>query len=132
MIYMAEQKSDKEWKKELTKEEFRVLRKKGTEPPFSGKYWDNKEKGIYRCAGCGTPLFKSDAKFKSGSGWPSFYEALDPDKIEEREDRSFGMRRIEVVCKNCGGHLGHKFMDGPKPTGCRYCINSVSLDFEKL
>ncbi|TFG01054.1 MAG: peptide-methionine (R)-S-oxide reductase [Promethearchaeota archaeon] len=125
------EKSDKEWKEELTKKEYHVLREKGTEPPFSGKYWNSKEKGIYRCAGCGTPLFKSDAKFKSGTGWPSFYEALDPEKIEEREDRSFGMTRTEVVCKNCGGHLGHKFNDGPKPTGCRYCINSLSLNFEK-
>lgn len=124
------EQSDKYWKEKLTKEEYKVLRKKGTESPFTGKYWDNHEEGTYKCAGCGTPLFKSDAKFESGSGWPSFYEALDPEKIEEKEDRSFGMKRTEVVCKKCGGHLGHKFNDGPQPTGCRYCINSVSLNFD--
>jgi len=120
-----------EWKKKLTKEQYHVLRKKGTERPFTGKYWDNHEKGTYKCAGCGTELFSSEAKFESGTGWPSFYDALDPEKIIEKKDTSFGMVRTEVLCKNCGGHLGHKFEDGPKPTGCRYCINSVSLDFEK-
>ncbi|MFX1565237.1 MAG: peptide-methionine (R)-S-oxide reductase MsrB [Promethearchaeota archaeon] len=124
--------TDKEWKEKLSKEEYQVLRQKGTERPFTGKYWKNKEKGTYKCAGCGVELFSSEAKFESGSGWPSFYEALDKDKIEEKVDLSHGMRRIEVVCKNCGGHLGHVFDDGPKDkTGCRYCINSIALQFEK-
>lgn len=124
--------TDEEWKKKLSKEEYRVLREKGTERPFSGKYWNHKEKGTYRCAGCGVDLFASKAKFDSGCGWPSFYEALDKDKIEEKLDLSHGTRRIEVVCKNCGGHLGHVFDDGPRDkTGLRYCINSVAIDFEK-
>ncbi len=123
--------TDKEWKKKLSNEEYRVLREKGTERPFSGAYWNHKEKGTYRCAGCGVELFSSKAKFDSGCGWPSFYEALDKDKIEEKLDLSHGMRRIEVVCKNCGGHLGHVFDDGPRDkTGLRYCINSVALDFK--
>ena len=128
----AREVTEEEWEKKLSKEEYRVLRQKGTERPFTGKYWKLKEKGTYRCAGCGVELFSSEAKFESGSGWPSFYEALDKDKIEERLDLSHGMRRIEVLCKNCGGHLGHRFDDGPREkTGCRYCINSVALDFEK-
>lgn len=120
-----------EWKEKLTKEQYHVLRKKGTEAPFTGKYWDNHEEGIYKCAACGTELFSSDTKFESGTGWPSFSDVINNENIELKEDRSFGMRRMEVLCKNCGGHLGHLFMDGPKPTNCRYCINSVSLDFEK-
>jgi peptide-methionine (R)-S-oxide reductase len=124
--------SEKEWKKKLSKEEYHVLREKGTERPFTGKYLKHKQKGTYKCAGCGTELFSSDAKYESGTGWPSFYEALDKDKIEEKEDLSHGMRRTEVVCKKCGGHLGHVFDDGPKEkTGCRYCINSLALKFEK-
>lgn len=124
--------TDEEWKEKLSEEEYRVLREKGTERPFTGKYWKHKEKGTYKCAGCGVELFSSDAKFDSGCGWPSFYAALDKDKIEEKLDLSHGMRRIEVLCKNCGGHLGHVFDDGPRDkTGLRYCINSVSLNFVK-
>ncbi|MFX0078354.1 MAG: peptide-methionine (R)-S-oxide reductase MsrB [Candidatus Hermodarchaeota archaeon] len=128
----AREVTDEEWKKKLSEEEYRVLREKGTERPFTGKYWKHKEKGTYKCAGCGVELFSSDTKFDSGCGWPSFYDALDKDKIEEKTDLSHGMRRTEVLCKNCGGHLGHVFDDGPRDqTGLRYCINSVSLDFEK-
>ncbi len=124
--------TEDEWKKKLSKEEYFVLREKGTERPFTGKYWKHKEKGTYKCAGCGVELFSSDAKFDSGCGWPSFYDALDKDKIEEKLDLTHSMRRIEVLCKNCGGHLGHVFDDGPRAkTGLRYCINSVSLDFKK-
>lgn len=121
---------EEDWKEKLTEEQYRVLRLKGTERPFSGKYWDNKEKGIYFCAGCGTPLFDSNSKFESGCGWPSFFTPLEDSKIKEEGDNSFSMRRTEVLCKKCGGHLGHVFEDGPKPTGLRYCINSVSLDFK--
>ncbi len=120
-----------EWKKKLTKEQYQVLREKGTEPAFTGKYWNQHEKGVYKCAGCGTPLFSSETKFESGSGWPSFYEPMDEANVQEEKDTSHGMIRTEVLCKNCGGHLGHVFEDGPKPTGCRYCINSISLDFDK-
>lgn len=128
----ARELTDEEWKKKLSKEEYWVLREKGTERAFTGEYWNHKEKGTYRCAGCGVELFSSETKFDSGCGWPSFYDALDKDKIEEKLDLSHGMRRIEVLCKNCGGHLGHVFDDGPRDkTGLRYCINSVSLDFEK-
>jgi peptide-methionine (R)-S-oxide reductase len=123
-------KSEKEWKLSLSPEQFRVLRQCGTEPPFSGKYVYNKEKGTYVCAGCGNKLFSSDTKFESGSGWPSFWEKLSNESVDLRPDNSQGMRRIEVVCKKCGGHLGHVFEDGPKPTGLRYCINSISLDFQ--
>ena len=128
----AREFTEEEWKEKLSKEEYHVLREKGTERAFTGKYWNHKAKGTYRCAGCGVELFSSDAKFDSGCGWPSFYAALDEDKIEEKLDLSHGMRRVEVVCKNCGGHLGHVFEDGPRDkTGLRYCINSVSLDFQK-
>jgi len=115
---------------ELTEEQKNVLYKKGTERPFTGEYWDNHNEGTYKCAGCGAELFSSDTKFESGTGWPSFYDVLDPDKVELKTDKSLGMDRTEVVCKNCGGHLGHMFKDGPTPTGCRYCINSLSLDFK--
>lgn len=121
-------KTDAEWKSELTAEEYRVLRKKGTERSFTGEYWDHKGQGIYVCAGCQTPLFDSETKYKSGTGWPSFYDMVD-NNVTEEVDRTLGMERREVLCANCGGHLGHVFADGPRPTGQRYCINSVSLDF---
>lgn len=118
------------WKKVLTRERYYVLRQKGTEAPFSGEYWNEKSAGVYRCAGCGAELFDSDTKFDSGTGWPSFYRPISEDRVEEISDTSHGMRRTEVVCSRCGGHLGHVFEDGPEPTGLRYCINSVSLDIE--
>jgi len=124
-------KTEEEWRKQLSKEQFKVLRLKETERPFTGKYWNFKEKGVYKCAGCGTPLFESDTKFDSGCGWPSFFQPLEEENIEKEKDTSLKMVRTEVICKNCGGHLGHVFTDGPKPTGLRYCINSVSLEFEK-
>lgn len=123
------QKSEDEWKAELTAEQYYVLREKGTERAFTGKYWDNKKKGTYVCAACGQPLFDSETKYKSGTGWPSYYQPIQATAIEEIEDNTLGMRRVEVVCSRCGGHLGHVFPDGPEPTGLRYCINSVSLDF---
>jgi peptide-methionine (R)-S-oxide reductase len=125
------QKTDEEWKKELSPETYHVMREQGTELPFTGKYYDHHEKGIYRCAACSNPLFSSDAKFESGSGWPSFYETLTDHSVETQPDHSGGMIRTEVHCWRCGGHLGHLFDDGPKPTGLRYCINSVALTFEE-
>jgi peptide-methionine (R)-S-oxide reductase len=124
--------NEEEWKGLLTSEQYYVLRQKGTERAFTGEYYDHKEDGVYRCSGCGLDLFTSGAKFDSGCGWPSFYEGIDKDKIEEHEDNTHGMRRVEVTCKRCGGHLGHVFPDGfGTPTGLRYCINSVSIKFDK-
>jgi peptide-methionine (R)-S-oxide reductase len=124
-------KSDDEWKKELSSEAFSVLRKKETEPPFTGTLLENKESGVYRCAGCGTPLFSSESKFDSGTGWPSFFKPVADEHVKEEQDISFGMQRTEVHCAVCGGHLGHVFDDGPAPTGKRFCINSVALNFKK-
>jgi peptide-methionine (R)-S-oxide reductase len=123
-------KEEQEWKEKLTEEQYRVLRSKGTERPFTGKYWNNKEKGVYYCAGCGTPLFDSESKFESGCGWPSFTAPITDSNINEAQDNSLSMRRTEVLCSKCGGHLGHVFDDGPKPNGLRYCMNSISLDFK--
>jgi peptide-methionine (R)-S-oxide reductase len=123
-------RSDAEWKKILSPEQYEVLRRKGTERAFTGKYYNSKETGVYRCAGCGNPLFDSETKFDSGSGWPSYYQPVSEDAVDTAEDQSYGMTRTEVLCARCGGHLGHVFPDGPEPTGRRYCINSVSLDFE--
>jgi peptide-methionine (R)-S-oxide reductase len=124
-------RSDEEWAEVLDARRFQVLRRGGTEPPFSGEYWATKDQGVYRCAGCGTELFRSTDKYDSGSGWPSFTTPADDEAVDAREDRSHGMVRDEVVCATCGGHLGHVFPDGPEPTGLRYCINSAALDFEE-
>jgi peptide-methionine (R)-S-oxide reductase len=124
-------KTKEDWKKILTPKEFYILREKGTESPFSGKYTNNKDRGIYVCAGCKNELFSSEVKFDSGSGWPSFWDVISKDSIDLKSDHSLGMHRIEVICSNCGGHLGHVFDDGPKPTDKRYCINSTSLQFQK-
>lgn len=120
-----------DWKDKLTDEQYHVLREKGTEAPFTGKFWNHHEQGMYTCAACGTELFSSDAKFDSGTGWPSFDKPENTKNVILRDDTSHGMVRTEVVCKNCGGHLGHVFNDGPKSTGQRFCINSCSLDFKK-
>jgi len=124
-------KSEEEWKKQLDTETYQVLRRKATERPFTGKYLHNKEKGMYVCAGCGAPLFSSDTKFDSGTGWPSFWSPAEKENVEEKSDRSLFLKRVEILCKQCGGHLGHVFEDGPQPTGLRYCVNSLSLNFKK-
>lgn len=124
------QLAESEWRERLTGEEFRILREEGTERAFTGRWHDHGGDGVYRCAGCGAPLFSSEHKFDSGTGWPSFYEPIAEGRVETRKDRSIGMVRTEVHCARCGGHLGHVFDDGPEPTGLRYCVNSISLDFD--
>ena len=123
--------TDAEWRSRLTPEQYRVARQGGTERPFTGELWDCKEAGVYRCIGCGVALFSSETKYDSGTGWPSYYEAMEGAPVEERADRSYGMVRTEVLCGACGSHLGHVFPDGPQPTGLRYCINSASMDLDR-
>ena len=123
-------KTDREWQRELSPEEYRITRKKGTEPAFTGQYWNSKQHGIYVCRCCGAELFSSETKYDSGSGWPSFYRPIDNSAIKEHEDISHGMVRTEIVCHDCDAHLGHVFEDGPQPTGLRYCVNSASLQLK--
>jgi peptide-methionine (R)-S-oxide reductase len=124
-------KTDEQWRAELSPEQYRVCREKGTERPFTGRYYATKEVGLYRCGCCGEPLFRSDAKFDSGSGWPSFWQPVNAQAVATAPDSSHGMQRTEALCRRCGAHLGHVFADGPRPTGLRYCVNSVSLELEK-